>query len=89
MIFAIVCIASYNIQPVTLGLRYLFGPPYLVVSNILACHVLRAMMLCGINDAESCTGEMTTLDPESLDFRGVSLTVNGSQFVNWLPPAHT
>lgn len=59
-----------------MNLRYLFGPPYLAVSNLMACHAFRTVMLCDIYDADEGTIEMTTLHREGVDPNFVSLSVS-------------
>ncbi|KZP17633.1 hypothetical protein FIBSPDRAFT_1046656 [Athelia psychrophila] len=78
MLVAIMCLASYGNSPAAVGMRYLFGPPYLVVSNLMACHVFRAMMLHDMSDDEGHTVEMTTLHQEAVDSHVVSPTLKGS-----------
>ncbi|KZP20731.1 hypothetical protein FIBSPDRAFT_1044747 [Athelia psychrophila] len=84
IIFAIMFLVSYN--NATIDLCYLFGPPYLAVSNLMACRVFRAVMLCDISDAEGRTVEMTTLLQETVDFRIVSPTVKGPNTSQSRPP---
>lgn len=54
----------------------LLGPPYLAVSNVMACQVFRDVMLYDTHNLDIYSVEMTSLRLSAVDSQAITLTYN-------------